>query len=432
MRVINASDINESNIGDIILRSYEQIENIKGDVEEILKNVRDNGDQAIIDYAKKFDQVQLNKEDLLVKTEELEEAYKEVNPELIDALKFALRNIIKFHEAQKREMWFLEVEKGVNAGQIYRPIEQIGLYIPGGRAAYPSTVLMAAGPAKVAGVKSMVMCSPPNRDKKINPAILIAASECGVKTIYKIGGAQAIAAMTFGTETVSKVYKIFGPGNKWVNAAKKLLSNIVAIDNPAGPSEILIIADDSTNFEYAIADLVSQVEHDPENIGIVVSTSEELINQIQENIDNYVRDSERANIISKALKERGLLIKVKDIEQSVAVSNLIAPEHLEILTRNPREILDKISNAGAIFLGENTPVPLGDYSAGTNHILPTGGTAKMYSGLNIFEFLKIIDVLECNEKGLKKLAESTGIIAKFESLDAHKKAVELRLKKKEK
>lgn len=431
MKYINASVLNEFNIGDYVIRSYEQIESVKQDVEAIVNEVRENGDAAVIKFTEKFDGVKMKKEELVVSSEEINEAYKNIDSELVDSLKFAIKNIKKFHENQLnivKDSWAVKIDKGITAGQIYRPIEKIGVYIPGGRAIYPSTVLMAVCPAKVAGVREIIMCTPPNENKKISPAILIAANECGVDKIFKIGGAQAIAAMAFGTDTVKSVYKIYGPGNKWVNAAKKIVSNQVAIDNPAGPSEILIIADESANYEYVILDLISQVEHDPENVGIVVSDSESLIKKIQENIEDFIGRSERKDIIRKALEEKGLIIKAKDIEQCAEVCNLIAPEHLEILTNNPKEILSTIKNAGAIFLGENTPVPLGDYSAGTNHILPTGGTAKMYSGLNIFEYIKIIDVLECSKEGLKKLAKSTGIIAEFEGLYGHKSAVDYRLK----
>jgi histidinol dehydrogenase len=428
IRIIESSDLKASNIDNFIARSSQQIEEIRSDVEKIIDEVKKNGDKALIKFTQTFDKVELKKDELLVTKEEINEAYEKVNQKLVDSLKLAIKNITKFQEAQRKDPWFLELYKGVKAGQIYRPIEKIGIYIPGGRAVYPSTVLMAACPAKVAKVNEIVICSPPNKEKKIDPSILIAANECGIDTIYKIGGVQAIAAMAYGTESVKRVYKIFGPGNKWVMAAKKKVSNDIAIDLIAGPSEILIIADESANYKYVIADLLSQVEHDPENIGIIITHSEKLIDQIQGKIGEYVQNYKRKNIISEALEKKGLIIKTSSLEESINLSNLIAPEHLELLVKNPQNFLEKILNAGAIFLGQYSPVPLGDYTAGTNHILPTGGTAKMYSGLNIFDFFKIIDVLECDINGIKYLAKPSGIIAEFEGLYGHKRAINLRLK----
>ena len=432
MRVIEASNLTESNVDNYIIRSYQQIEDIRNDVEKIINEVKKNGDKAIINFTQKFDEVKLTKDEIIVTKAEINEAYETISQELIDSFRLAINNIKKFHEFQKKDSLVLELNKGVRVEQIFRPIEKIGIYIPGGLAVYPSSVMMTACPAKVVKVKEIFMCSPPNKEKKIDPAVLVAANECGVDKIYKIGGAQAIAAMAFGTETVKQVYKIFGPGNKWVNAAKNLVNNFVAIDNPAGPSEILIIADEFANYEYVIADLLSQVEHDPENLGIVVTHSENLVNKIQEYIEEFIHNYERSDIISKALEKKGLIIKTKNLDDSIRVSNLIAPEHIELLIKNPRNFVNKILNAGAIFLGENTPVPLGDYTAGINHILPTGGTAKMYSGLNIFDFLKIINVLECDFDGLKFLLKPTGNIAEFEGLYGHKKALELRFKDKTK
>jgi histidinol dehydrogenase len=288
---------------------------------------------------------------------------------------------------------------------------------------------MTATPAYVAGVKNIIMCSPPQKNKKIAPEILVAAKEFNINKIYKVGGAQAIAAMAFGTETIPRVQKVIGPGSKWVNIAKQILSNVIAIDTPAGPSEILIIADETANFKYVIMDFISQIEHDPDNIGVLVSNSSELINKVVNNFELYTVRSERKEIIESALKN-SIIVQAENLDDCIRVANIIAPEHLEILTKNPKELLKKIINAGAIFLGPFTPVSLGDYSAGTNHVLPTGGNAKKYSGLNLYDFMKIIDVLECNEVGLKLLSESASIIAEFEGFIAHKKSIEERLKDK--
>jgi histidinol dehydrogenase len=430
IRVVNSEEIQEENISQFIPRTKAELDSIRDSVNVIINNVRVNKDKALLEYSKKFDNVELKTSDLQVVEEEINEAYDNIDSKLLEALRYAKKNLIKFHQAQKREDWSIEIEKGVIAGQIYRSLDSVGIYVPGGKAIYPSTVLMAATPAFVAGVKNIIICTPPQKDKKIAPEILVAAKEFGISQIFKVGGAQAIAAMAFGTEVIPKVLKIVGPGSKWVNVAKQLLSTVVAIDTPAGPSEILIIADDSSNYRQVIVDFLSQIEHDPENIGIIITTSKELIENIKNNIDSFIEKTERKEIIQTALKENSLLVKAKDIEECVRVSNIIAPEHLEILTDNPKDVLKKITSAGAIFLGPFSPVPLGDYSAGTNHILPTGGNAKKYSGLNIFDFLKTIDVLECDINGLKTLSKSATTIAQFEGFFGHKNSIEERLKDK--
>ncbi|MFX1487886.1 MAG: histidinol dehydrogenase [Promethearchaeota archaeon] len=431
LKIINSDQISEETISLYIPRIISQLDSVKDSVIKIISEVKEYGDQAIIKFTKEFDNVELSEENIRVSKEEISDAYKKVDPNLLKAIKHAKRNLITFHSAQKREDWSIEIEEGVTVGQIYRPISSVGIYIPGGRAIYPSTVLMIAAPASIAGIEDIIMCSPPQDDKKIAPEIIVAANEFGIKNVFKVGGAQAIAAMAYGTETIPRVLKIVGPGSIWVNVAKQLLSNIVAVDAPAGPSEILIIADDSADMNYVITDFISQIEHDPDNVGIIVSNSHSLINQIKTSIDEYVLKSKRKSIIEKALKNNSLIIQANNIEDCIRISNLIAPEHLEILTENPDELLDKIVNAGAVFLGPFSPVPLGDYCAGTNHILPTGGSAKKYSGLNIYDFLKTMDVLKCEKEGLKKLSETTIKLAEFEGLYAHKRSIEERLKDKD-
>ncbi len=429
LRLIYSNDINQKTIEEVIPRNITQIKEIESDVRKIIDDVKNNGDTAIIKYTKEFDKIQLEKKDIKVNKAEIQDSYESIDDKLLSALKFAKENLIKFHKAQLKDEWYIDIANGVKAGQIYRPIESIGIYIPGGKAIYPSTVLMAATPAYVAGVEKVIVCSPPQKNGKIAPEVLVAANEFNIKDIYKVGGVQAIAAMAYGTDTIPAVQKVVGPGNKWVNAAKQILSNIIAIDNPAGPSDILIIADDSIDYNYVILDFISQIEHDPDNIGIIITISDSLIDNIKNNLDSYIEKSERKEIIKSALKN-SLLIKATNIEECIRISNLIAPEHLEILIKNPKEILSKIINAGAIFLGPYSPVPLGDYSAGTNHILPTGGYAKTYSGLNTYDFLKMIDVLECTQQGLINLGDSAMIIAEFEKLNAHRDAIKYRLKKK--
>jgi len=431
LRVINSDQINEETIYNFIPRADTQFELIRESVSKIIQAVKEKGDQALLEFTNEYDKVKLTNKEIQVSKEELSEAYEKINPSLLQAIHHAKKNLIKFNQAQKREDWNIEIEKGIWAGQIYRPIETIGIYIPGGIAIYPSTVLMIAAPAYVAGTKEIIMCSPPQKDKKIAPEILVAANEFDIEKIYKVGGAQAIAAMAYGTETIPKVQKVVGPGGIWVNVAKQILSNIIAIDAPAGPSEILIIADESADPTFVLVDFISQIEHDPDNVGIVVTNSEYLINQIINSIDKYVSQSLRRDIIEKALKYNSIIIKAKNIEECIRISNLIAPEHLEILTKDPEEILKEINNAGAVFLGAYSPVPLGDYGVGTNHILPTGGSAKKYSGLNLYDFLKIIDVLKCEKEGLEIFSETAMKLAEHEGLFAHKRSIEERLKDKD-
>ncbi|TFG06680.1 MAG: histidinol dehydrogenase [Promethearchaeota archaeon] len=429
IRIINSDKITEKSISEFIPRQEFQFDNIKENVLQIINEVRQQGDGAIVKFSRLYDNIEMSETEIRVSKDEIQTAYSNIDQDLLNALKYAKKNLIKFHEAQIRDEWEIEIEKGVKAGQIYRPLESVGIYVPGGQAIYPSTVLMAATPAYVAGVKEIIMCSPPQSDGKVAPEILVAAKEFGIKKIYKVGGAQAIAAMTYGTKTIPKVQKVVGPGNKWVNVAKQLLSNEIAIDNPAGPSEILIIADETADFRFVILDFISQIEHDPDNMGIIVSTSLELIEKFRANLDSFIQKSERKEIIKAALNN-SLIIKATDLADCTRVCNIIAPEHVEILINNPKALIKNIYNAGAIFLGTFTPVPLGDYSAGTNHVLPTGGNAKKYSGLNIFDFLKTIQTLECDRQGLKILKNSASKIAEFEGLLAHKKAIEERLKNK--
>jgi len=426
IRTINSKEITEENIDDFIPRKYSKLKELQYDVMEIVNEVIINGDQALIEFTEKYDNVSLKKGDLMVKEQEIEDAYEKVDEELLEAFRFAKKNLIKFHKAQIREEWFIDIIDGVKAGQIYRPIQSVGIYTPGGRTVYPSSFLMSAVPAKVAGVKDIILCSPPQKSGNIAPEIIVAANEFGIKKIYKVGGVQAIAAMAHGTETIPRVLKVVGPGNKWVNAAKQLLSNVIGIDSPAGPSEILIIADNTANNEYVLIDFISQLEHDPDNMAVFTTDSEDLMDKVNQELDSYVQNSERKDIILSAM-DNSLFIMAENMEECIRVSNIVAPEHLEILTKNPKNILECINNAGAVFLGPYSPVPLGDYSAGTNHILPTGGYAKTYSGLNTLDFIKLIDVLECTDVGLKYLSKSAMKIAEFEKLFAHRESIKKRL-----
>jgi histidinol dehydrogenase len=431
LKIIDSEELNEETIPRYIPRGETQLESIKEQVNEIIQLVKEKGDIALINLTQKFDDVGVSIDSIQVSKEEISRAYKDIDPNLLQAIHNAKNNLILFNEAQKREDWNVEIIKGVIAGQVYRPIDSIGIYIPGGRAIYPSTVLMIAAPAYVAGIKEVIMCSPPQSDGNIAPEILIAANEFNIEKIYKVGGAQAIAALAYGTETIPKVQKVIGPGNKWVNTAKQLLSNVIAIDAPAGPSEILIIADEYADPNYLIIDFLSQIEHDPDNIGIIVSESDTLINNVTSSIEKFIKQSKRRSIIDQAIQNNSLIVKAKNLKDCVRISNLIAPEHLEILVENPTELIKDIRNAGAIFIGPYSPVPLGDYSAGTNHILPTGGTAKKFSGLNLYDFLKTIDILNCDKEGFKSLSETAIHLAEFEGLYGHKRSIEERLKDKD-
>jgi histidinol dehydrogenase len=430
LKVVNSDQITEDNISSFVPRAEIHLDEIREEVQEIINRLRKDKDNEIVKDNQKWGAVSFKKSDIKASKDEINEAYNRIDNNLLKALKYAKENLIKFHKSQLRENWSIEIEKGVKAGQIYRPLESVGIYIPGGKAVYVSTVLMAATPAYIAGVKNIVICTPPQLDRGFAPEILVAANEFGIDKIYNVGGATAIAAMAYGTETIPKVQKIVGPGNRYVNAAKQLLSNIVSIDNPAGPSEILIIADNKANLNHIIIDFISQIEHDPDNVGIIVSYSSELIEKINNNLESFIERSERKEIIKTALNH-SIIVKAKDIEDCIRISNIIAPEHLEILIENPQNVLEKINNAGAIFLGPYSPVPLGDYCAGTNHILPTGGYAKVYSGLSVNDFIKTIDVLECTKEGLIVLSDSASKIAEFEGFYAHKESLEERLKDKD-
>ena len=410
-------------------RGESQFEEIKTEVQTILDAIRQNGDTAIIKYEEKFDNVSISKDQMKVTSQEIEEAYSQVEYQIIIAIKQVIKNISTFHEAQKRDTWYVEPVRGVSVGQMMRPIERVGVYIPGGKALYPSTVAMTVVPAKIAGVKEVIICTPPRQDGSVNPLILLTAQEAGADAIYKIGGVQAIGAMAYGTETIAPVNKIIGPGNKYVNAAKIIVSTFLGIDLPAGPSEVLIIADETSNPNYIAIDLISQAEHDENAYCFLITTSKSLANQVEDALNQQILSQPRKSIIKKALEANGYIIIVDKIAQAIELSNQIAPEHLEIQIKDGESILSKISNAGAIFLGKYSPVPVGDYAAGSNHVLPTGGTAKIYSGLSIFSFMKVIDITKCSLGGLQTLSPWIRILAEVEGLDAHIQAIQMRLEK---
>lgn len=398
--------------------------NVTDIVAEIIENVKENGDKALFEYCKKFDKAELTS--LLVTEEEIDEAMNLVEPKFIEILKKAAKNIRKFHEKQVRNSFIINDEDGIVIGQKIIPVDRAGLYVPGGTAAYPSTVLMDSIPAKIAGCKEVVIVTPPSADGKINPVILAAAKIAGVDKIFKVGGAQAIAALAFGTESVPKVDKIVGPGNAFVAEAKKQVFGVVSIDMIAGPSEILIVADKENNPKHLAADLLSQAEHDKMASAVLVTDSEELAKKVAEEIENQIPMLERAEIARTSIDVNGKIIVADSIERVFDIANEIAPEHLELCVENPFDCLDKIRHAGSIFMGKNCPEALGDYFAGPNHTLPTGGTAKFSSPLSVDDFIKKTQYTYYTKDALKRVAQDVAFFAKQEGLTAHARSAVIR------
>lgn len=398
--------------------------NVTDIVAEIIENVKKNGDKALFEYCKKFDKAELTS--LLVTEEEIAEAMNLVEPKFIEILEKAAKNIRKFHEKQVRNSFIINDEDGIVIGQKIIPVDRAGLYVPGGTAAYPSTVLMDSIPAKIAGCKEVVIVTPPSADGKVNPVILAAAKIAGVDKIFKVGGAQAIAALAFGTESVPKVDKIVGPGNAFVAEAKKQVFGVVSIDMIAGPSEILIVADKENNPKHLAADLLSQAEHDKMASAVLVTDSEELANRVAEEIENQIPMLERSEIARASIDVNGKIIVADSIERVFDIANEIAPEHLELCVENPFDCLDKIRHAGSIFMGKNCPEALGDYFAGPNHTLPTGGTAKFSSPLSVDDFIKKTQYTYYTKDALKKVAEDVAYFAKQEGLTAHARSAVIR------
>ena len=416
---------NQTDWADILKRPVLNMETLRGTVCEVLDKVKTEGDKAVIEYEKRFDKVQL--ESLAVTEEEMKEAEKNVPIELKVAILLAQRNIYTFHKKQKFEGKKVETMEGVTCWQKAVCIEKVGLYIPGGTAPLFSTVLMLAVPARVAGCKEIVLCTPPNKEGKIHPAILYAAQVSGVSKIFKAGGVQAIGAMAYGTESVPKVFKIFGPGNQYVMAAKQQVSlHDVAIDMPAGPSEVEVIADETANPAFVAADLLSQAEHGVDSQVVLITTSEKLLNEVEYEVQHQLSRLPRWQMAEKSL-ENSKLILVKDMEEAIAMTNEYAPEHLIIETSNYMELAEKVVNAGSVFLGSYTPESAGDYASGTNHTLPTNGYAKAYSGVSLDSFIRKITFQEINREGIQNIGPAIEVMAANEQLDAHKNAVSIRL-----
>jgi histidinol dehydrogenase len=429
MKIVTAQEFKEQTLSQVLDRGKSDISSIESSVKTIVNDVREEGDKALLGYTEKFDKVRLTASKLKVDESEIKEAYKKLKQSQTVALRKAADNIASFHREQLRAKWAMQIAEGVTLGQVTRPLASVGVYVPGGKAAYPSSVLMCVVPAKVAGVEKIVMCSPPGKGGDVNPSLLVAADIAGVSDVYRVGGAQAIAAMAYGTETVPKVDKIVGPGNVYVTAAKLEVSRDVAIDVPAGPSEVLVIADETGNASFIASDLLAQAEHDPQAWAILLTTSEALASAVKKEVYGQMKKLSRTEIINSSIQQRGLIVIVNSIEEAIEYSNLIAPEHLQIQTENPAEVLRKIRNAGAIFLGRYSPVAFGDYSSGLNHVLPTAGYAKTYSGLSSLDFVKTMNFLQCSREGYQKLKETTVAIAEMEGFDAHAKSVTIREEK---
>ena len=427
MRILKLTSESKKNILENLLKrspnSYGEYESA---VNDILSNVKTEGDKALFQYTKDFDKADINSSNVVVTQEEIDEAYNLVDKNLLNVIRKALVNIRSFHEKQKQYSWFDSKPDGTMLGQKVTALSRVGVYVPGGKAAYPSSVLMNVIPAKVAGVEEIIMCPPPGKDGKVYPTTLVAAKEAGVDVIYKVGGAQAVGAMAYGTESIPKVDKIVGPGNIYVALAKKAVFGYVSIDSVAGPSEIMVLADETANPRFVAADLLSQAEHDEMASAILVTTSEELAGQVSKEVDGFVAVLSRKDIIQKSLDTYGYILIASSMEEAIDVVNEIASEHLEIVTKNPFDTMTRVKNAGAIFLGEYSSEPLGDYFAGPNHVLPTNGTAKFFSPLSVDDFIKKSSIISYSKEALDSIHNDIENFANAEHLTAHANSIHVR------
>ena len=410
----------------LLKRSPNQYGSYETAVREILAKIQEEGDGALFAYTKKFDRAEITEQNVRVTDEEIREAYETVDPALVDVIRKSLVNIRSYHEKQRQNSWFTSETNGTMLGQKVTALNRVGVYVPGGKAVYPSSVLMNIVPAKVAGVDRIIMTTPPGPDGKVNPSTLVAANEAGADEIYKAGGAQAIGALAYGTQSIPKVDKIVGPGNIFVALAKKAVYGHVSIDSIAGPSEILVLADDSANPRFVAADLLSQAEHDELASAILITTSRELAEKVSCEVDEFVKRLSRKEIIQKSLDQFGYILLAETMDQAVEAANAIASEHMEIVTRNPFEVMMKVRNAGAIFIGEYSSEPLGDYFAGPNHVLPTNGTAKFFSPLSVDDFIKKSSIVYYSREALKKIHKDVEQFAASEQLTAHANSIAVR------
>lgn len=427
MRMLELTKESRENLlNDLLKRSPGNYGQYESTVNEIIENVRADGDKALFDYTARFDHFSLNADNIKVTRAEIEEAYARLDDQLIEVMRQSAENIRAFHAKQLRNSWFDAREDGTILGMKLTAIARAGVYVPGGKAAYPSSVLMNVIPAKVAGVGEIVMTTPPGADGKVNPSTLVAADLAGADAIYKAGGAQAIAALAFGTQSIPKVDKITGPGNIFVALAKKAVYGYVSIDSIAGPSEILVLADETANPRYVAADLLSQAEHDELASAILITTSRDLAEKVSAEVDGFVAKLERKEIIQKSLDNYGSILVTENLQDAIDAVNEIASEHLEILTKNPFDVMTRIRNAGAIFLGEYSSEPLGDYFAGPNHILPTNGTAKFFSPVNVDDFIKKTSIISYSREALEKVHQNIELFAESEGLTAHANSIKVR------
>ena len=427
MRILKLTKETQNNILENLLkRSPNSYGEFESRVNDIIQNVREKRDEAIFEYTLKFDGATIDQDNIRVTEEEIKEAYEQVDPKLLDVIRKALVNIRDYHTKQKQYSWFDSDESGIILGQKVTPLKTVGVYVPGGKAVYPSSVLMNVIPAKVAGVSNIIMTTPCGKDGKVYPSTLVAAKEAGVDAIYKVGGAQAIAALAFGTESIPKVDKIVGPGNIYVALAKKAVFGYVSIDSIAGPSEIMVLADETANPRFVAADLLSQAEHDEMASAILVTTSEALAEQVSVEVDKFVEVLSRKEIIRKSLDNYGYILVADTMQDAIDTVNEIASEHLELVTKNPFETMTKIRNAGAIFIGEYSSEPLGDYFAGPNHVLPTNGTAKFFSPLSVDDFIKKSSIISYSREALEPVYKDIVQFTECEKLTAHANSIRVR------
>ena len=427
MRILKLTKETQNNILENLLkRSPNSYGEFESRVNDIIQNVREKRDEAVFEYTLKFDGATIDQDNIRVTEEEIKEAYEQVDPKLLDVIRKALVNIRDYHAKQKQYSWFDSDESGIILGQKVTPLKTVGVYVPGGKAVYPSSVLMNVIPAKVAGVSNIIMTTPCGKDGKVYPSTLVAAKEAGVDAIYKVGGAQAIAALAFGTESIPKVDKIVGPGNIYVALAKKAVFGYVSIDSIAGPSEIMVLADEMANPRFVAADLLSQAEHDEMASAILVTTSETLAEQVSVEVDKFVATLSRKEIIQKSLDNYGYILVADTMQDAIDTVNEIASEHLELVTKNPFETMTKIRNAGAIFIGEYSSEPLGDYFAGPNHVLPTNGTAKFFSPLSVDDFIKKSSIISYSREALEPVYKDIVQFAECEKLTAHANSIRVR------
>ena len=416
----------------LLKRSPNNYGKFEAAVADILANVKEKGDEALFSYTKEFDKVEVTADTIRVTEAEIQEAYEAVDASLLEVIRKALVNIRSYHEKQRQNSWFASTENGTMLGQKVTPLNRVGVYVPGGKAVYPSSVLMNIVPAKVAGVPHIVMTTPPGKDGKVNPSTLVAAKEAGADEIYKVGGAQAIGALAYGTASIPKVDKIVGPGNIFVALAKKAVYGHVSIDSIAGPSEILVLADETANPHYVAADLLSQAEHDEMASAILITTSTELAQNVEKEIDGYLKVLSRREIIEKSLENFGYILIAEDMDEAIDAANEIASEHMEIVTKNAFEVMMKVRNAGAIFIGEYSSEPLGDYFAGPNHVLPTNGTAKFFSALSVDDFIKKSSIVYYSRSALKEIHKDIIQFATSEQLTAHANSIAVRFEDEDK